>query len=274
MKELLMKMHGLTERDGIWYAKETSEVSFPLEAHELLESVEEISFWFRHRNAVIGKMTGDFGHQGVLLDVGGGRGFVARHLQTIGRDVVLLEPDHRAAKSAKNKGVDHVVCATLEDAQMVSESFGAVGLFDVLEHIEKPLILLEECARILTSEGVLYLTIPAHEWLWSADDAYAGHFRRYTPDTIREQLGNAGFVIDHLTFFFSYLVVPVFLSRTLLSKFNLRGTQQAASVVHHQPSRFASRLVNFLSEAEFKALEAIGTIPFGTSLFVSARKSL
>lgn len=200
MKEWLATKANVTARDGIWYASETSEVSYPHEAHVLLEAVEERSFWFSHRNAVIGKLTGEFGYQGVLLDVGGGRGVVSRHLQALGWEVVLLEPDHRAAISAKKQGVDYVVCGTRQDAGITSQSFGAVGLFDVLEHIENPIPFLQECGRILDVEGALYMTIPAHEWLWSADDVYAGHFRRYTPETIRQELGNAGFVVEYLTF--------------------------------------------------------------------------
>ncbi len=44
---------------------------------------------------------------------------------------------------------------------------GAIGLFDVLEHIENEAGFLKQLREVLKTGGRLYLTVPAFRWLWS-----------------------------------------------------------------------------------------------------------
>lgn len=82
---------------------------------------------------------------------------------------------------------------TLESLNLPSNSLYAVGVFDVLEHLEKPKDLLAEVYRVLKPGGICLVTVPAHEWLFSNFDANIGHYRRYSRKNLLCSLDGAGF---------------------------------------------------------------------------------
>lgn len=87
---------------------------------------------------------------GLLLDVGGGNGYVAQRLVRDGWPVALLEPGVQGATNARlQRGLERVVCADFFQARISPGSVGAVGLFDVIEHVEDDRAMVEELARVL-----------------------------------------------------------------------------------------------------------------------------
>jgi len=50
----------------------------------------------------------------------------------------------------------------------------------VLEHVEHDEQATSEVARVLCTDGVFALSVPAHPGWFGASDAWAGHVRRYT----------------------------------------------------------------------------------------------
>src|SRR5712692_4618252 len=124
-------------QDGLWASRTVSDVSYPDGGNEFCFAVEESSFWFRHRNNCILEVVKSFPPPGAFFDVGGGNGYVARAIQNAGLETVLIEPGLSGAQNAHRRGVLNVVRATLEDAGFLPEVFPAVGLFDVVEHIQE-----------------------------------------------------------------------------------------------------------------------------------------
>jgi hypothetical protein len=122
--------------NGIWYSKSASRISYPEEGHDLLFQIEAQSFWFRHRNNCILETLKKYPSPGVFFDIGGGNGIVSLELEHNDIDTVLVEPGKQGALNAKKRGVTQVVCSTLEDAGFKNNSLPALGVFDVLEHIE------------------------------------------------------------------------------------------------------------------------------------------
>src|SRR4030095_4970802 len=94
-------------------------------------------------------------------------------------------------------------------------SFGAIGMFDVLEHIEDDAQALRALHGMLADGGRLYATVPAHRRLWSAADRDAGHFRRYTTRQLRGLFGRCGFDLDVCSYYFWPLPLPMLLLRSL-----------------------------------------------------------
>ena len=60
------------------------------------------------------------------------------------------------------------------------DHFDAIGAFDVLEHIEDDVAVIEEVGRALRPDGMFVMTVPQHPALWSPQDDHAYHVRRYT----------------------------------------------------------------------------------------------
>ena len=130
---------GLTlGKDGIWYASDVEKISYPSGGNEECFSVEESSFWFRHRNNCIVSVVNSYppANKGKIFDIGGGNGFVSSSLANAGFDVALVEPGQTGACYAKARGIKNVICATTSTAQFKPNSLPAVGLFDVIEHME------------------------------------------------------------------------------------------------------------------------------------------
>jgi SAM-dependent methyltransferase len=78
-------------------------------------------------------------------------------------------------------------------------SFDAVLAFEVVEHVEDDTGLLEEMARVSRPAGVLILSTPIHESMWSPLDEACAHVRRDEPEALFEKVRAAGFEIGGYT---------------------------------------------------------------------------
>jgi len=265
--------------DGVWYSQETARLSYPEAGNDTLFSIEDKSFWFRHRNSCILATIGRHPParpDDLILDVGGGNGAVAKALLDAGYAVAVVEPGVRGAANARARGVGHVVCSTLESAGLRPSSIAAMGFFDVVEHLEDSASHLAYAFSLLKPGGRLYVTVPAYQFLWSQEDDDAGHFRRYTKSSICRVLEGTGFAISYSTYFFRFLPIPILLARSVpywASRVtrSLRATRDPASQ-HVPPGRFAESLLKRLLDAEPNVIASGGSMPFGASVLVVATK--
>jgi SAM-dependent methyltransferase len=279
MTDLARISSSLAQGDtGIWVpiaSRSGSKVSFPTQGHQECLAVEDQSFWFRHRNACLLQMLGRFPPGGAVFELGAGNGFVTSAFEGAGHECVALEPAVEGARNARLRGVRTVVCSTLESAAFQAGSLPAIGLFDVIEHIEHDGPFLTEVARVLSPGGRVYVTVPAYRWLWSDEDVEAGHFRRYALRRMRRDLESVGLSIEYATYFFSPLLLPVFLFRTLPSLLRRRSVAPAsrAAAQHAPQSGFLTRILIEALGAELAWLRAGRRLPFGSSCLLVARKS-
>ncbi len=267
------------ERDpsGIWrpIAKNRdATISFPENGHASCFEIENDSFWFLHRNEAISLALARYRFEGPFLDVGGGNGAVSRRLQTDGITTVVLEPGQEGASNARTTGLDNVVCATLEQAAFEPGSFGGAGLFDVIEHVEDDVGLLDAVRDVLRPGGVLAVTVPAYEWLWSAEDELAGHHRRYTLRQLRHVLETSGFAVRYETYFFAPLTVPLFFARSLRYRLSSKRTAAAEietnAAAQHTPGGASRKAMEAMLAPELTRIAKGATIPFGTSCLAIA----
>jgi SAM-dependent methyltransferase len=257
---------------GIWFSRNRSEVSYPSSGNNTCYQIEDASFWFRHRNHCIVAGVHGFPPAGAIFDIGGGNGFVSQGLQSAGWDTVVMEPGVAGAMNARRRGLANVICSTLEDAEFQAYSIPAIGLFDVLEHVEDDEGFLLTAQDRLIRGGRIYITVPAYPWLWSAEDVFAGHFRRYTLSSLTSRLNRAGFHIEFASYIFSLLPLPILLRRTIPSKLGLRQAEgeDDAAREHGAPSGALQRIMDRAFAWELRALECQRPIRFGGSCLVVA----
>ena len=257
---------------GFWVARTSSAVSYPEDGNAWCFSVEDSSFWFAHRNRCIIEILRRFPPAGLVLDVGGGNGYVASAIERAGWHVALVEPGLQGALNARTRGLSTVINATFDDAGFKDGSIHAVGLFDVLEHIRDDSAFLKSIRSTLTRSGRLYLSVPAFNFLWSQDDVVAGHFRRYSAQTILRTLTQAGYRVDFLTHIFLPLPLPIFLSRALPTKAGLRkAIDWEKEKEHHvRPGGVSGRWIDKVLSIEADVLRRGYSIPFGGSIMVVA----
>lgn len=262
--------------DGLWFSFQKRDVSYPDIGNENSLKIEHDSFWFNHRNNCIIELVKKYSPGDIFFDIGGGNGFVAKGLEENNINTVLVEPGLKGALNAKKRGLENVVCATLEDAGFRTNAIKAIGLFDVVEHIEDDYKFLKSINAYLANEGMVYITVPAYNMLWSAEDKYGGHFRRYTLKKLNKVLNEAGFQIEFATYIFSILPVPIFLFRTFPSLIGININSQDINThkkVHSNDKGIVMRFFDKIWNRELGNIKKQRKINFGGSCLVAARKT-
>ena len=139
---------------------------------------------------------------GRLLDVGCTTGFFLEAAAERGWDAHGMELNPYAAQVALAKGLQ-VRQEMIEEADYEPESFDAVTIFDVVEHVRKPVEMLEKVASLLRPDGVVLLYTPnwdsaerlllgeACHFIWATN-----HLGYFTPKTLASALERAGFEVE------------------------------------------------------------------------------
>jgi SAM-dependent methyltransferase len=97
--------------------------------------------------------------QGRLLDVGCGSGQWLSLVAQMGWQVEGVDFDEQSVNLARQQGLS-VHLGSLEQQNFPSESFHALAVSHVIEHVPDPIRTLTECARILKPGGQLVLYTP------------------------------------------------------------------------------------------------------------------
>lgn len=148
------------------------------------------------------------GPSGRILDVGCATGIFLNGMQQRGWQAVGIEPSHFAAEYARKRFGLEVVEGFLEDTNFAAESFDAVSLWDVLEHVYSPAETLAEIARLLKPGGWLVMSLPNPE---SWERAWFGrywagwevprHFHLFTRAVLKRYLQDAGLWLSEVSSF-------------------------------------------------------------------------
>lgn len=97
-----------------------------------------------------------------ILDVGCSSGYLGAHLRSRGHRVWGVEPSPQAAEAARVV-LDGVFAGTL-DAYLQTQDdhgdFDVVIFADVLEHMAEPADILRDCARLLSADGRVAVSVP------------------------------------------------------------------------------------------------------------------
>ncbi|TAF31528.1 MAG: hypothetical protein EAZ57_11460 [Cytophagales bacterium] len=266
--------NNLEERNGIFFAKNQSQISYPEEGNSQCAQIEENSFWFAHRNECIAALVSKFAKQKPFFDIGGGNGFVAKKIQSLGNETVLVEPGLVGCLNGQKRDIKHLVCSTLEDAGFRPESIPSAGMFDVVEHIEDDVAFLKNIYHYLEKNAVVFITVPAYKLLWSHEDVYAGHFRRYTVTGLADKLKKIGFQMLYSGYIFSMLPLPILLTRSLPSWFTKPkpGIDLNQAQATHANKGFLNDLANKLWNWELEQVKNGREIGIGGSCLVAAKK--
>ena len=262
-------------KDGIWFSKDSKEISYPEEGNMNCFEIENDSFWFKHRNNCIITAVEKFSPNEIFFDIGGGNGYVAKGLENKNIQSILVEPGIKGALNAKKRGLQNIICSTFEHAGVKPNSCKAIGLFDVVEHIKDDKIFLKSINTILDYKGLVYITVPAFSFLWSNEDDDAGHFRRYSIKQISDTLKSVGFEIEYATYIFSILPIPVFLFRKIPSSLGLHNNSKNLDKhkkEHSQNKGVLTTILDRIWKKELTYIKQKKKIPIGGSCFIIARK--
>lgn len=251
-----------------------SKTAYPKSGHSNCFAIEDSSFWFKHRNNCIIALLRNYQPNGPIFDIGGGNGYVTGALCQEGFKSVLVEPGNSGIKNAKIRKIPFLIQSTFEDANFYPNSIPAIGLFDVLEHIEDDISFLRKIQSVLKPNGKLYMTVPAFSFLWSNQDIYAHHFRRYTRSNISKILRLAKFSIDYCTYYFTIFPIPLLLFRAI--PFRLNKTQKYTDSQFQEEMTKSTGIFEYFLKSylkfELNRIKKKSIFPLGSSILLVAHK--
>lgn len=255
---------------------------FSDEMQDRLFRIEADSWWFQYRAKVITGLMGRYYNKEIrTVDIGGGNGYTTAVAKQKGFCMELLEPSERACRNAGKRGID-VHAGMLTAEYPCDEEYGQVLLLDVLEHIEDDDGFLGLLYRKISRGGHCLITVPAYMALWSSEDDYANHYRRYTEKELRKKAEQKGFDVVYAGYFMQFLVLPVLFVRVVFEKVGIlkkqdeRTEEERAAVMDkqfkHKKDGIISRVLNAMEKIEYKRIMKGHRLSYGTSVIMVLRR--
>ena len=120
-----------------------------------------------------------------ILDIGCGTGWFLDYAQGEGYDVFGQEfSAPLAAWTTKNLGIPVYNCAVEEINE--KNKFDVITMFDLIEHVVDPVLLIKNCKRLLNTDGIILIFTPNFDSL---------------AISIQKELSNLIIPGEHLTYF-------------------------------------------------------------------------
>jgi SAM-dependent methyltransferase len=158
---------------------------------------------------------------GRVLDVGCGAGSVAKAVKLARPDLEVfgcdLSESALATARAAAGGVDFRV-ATAERLPFGDGEFDFVWIFDVLEHVESPELVLREVARVLKPGGGFHIVLPLEGQprtlyslvecgtRWTAKVRHGGHIQIFSADRFKDMASACGLQVVRTRWSYHFLL--------------------------------------------------------------------
>lgn len=199
-----------------------------------------------------------------VLEIGAGIGTITALLAEGREKVVALEVDPFYVRRLQNRfrGTPQVEpylsdVALADFEGLAKQRFDSIVLSNVMEHIPDDAGAVRRFAQILAPDGKVLILVPALPAIFGALDEAVGHYRRYTPDTLRTVLESNGFEVERLEWMNLVGIPGWFVNGKLLRRRSMPPLQL----------RIYDQLAPWLARAE-----SMVKLPVGMSLFCVARK--
>ena len=136
--------------------------------------------------------------QGKMLDIGAGTGAFVAYMAENGWEVTGLEPDQAAREVAYTQ--NKVRLLPMSDFySLAPDSYDAITLWHVLEHVHDLHAYVGQLARLLKKEGRIFIAVPnytsydaaVYKGAWAAYDV-PRHLYHFSPDAMEDLLTKHG----------------------------------------------------------------------------------
>ena len=176
--------------------------------YDRMAAHDSTHWWYTARRDILADYLareGDLPKAARILEIGCGTGHNLPMLGAFGTvDAIEIDPAARDIASARlGKPVG---AAPLPELTGVERgSYDLIAVLDVVEHIADDVAALKAMAECLKPGGKILITVPAHQWMWSAHDVVNHHHRRYSKAGLTRVIRAAGLEPRKLGYFNSLL---------------------------------------------------------------------
>jgi SAM-dependent methyltransferase len=201
-----------------------------------------------------------------ILDVGAGSGYFSRALLEagVGQRAVCLDIGYTREETISHQGKPISFVRNYEKG-----SPQLILMMDVLEHVPDDVSFLKHYAEYLAPGGLILITVPAFNFLWSPHDLYLGHQRRYRQKKLKDTICQAGLVPIKSRYFFASLFPLVALRRLIARWLWQHGYGKVQSELkYHAP--WINKVLTMIHEVERRFFFAFNTC-YGLSIFCLCR---
>jgi SAM-dependent methyltransferase len=234
--------------------------------YQQMAELDDRHWWYRARRKILAALIRretQLPAKSKILEIGCGTGHNLAMLGEFGRVDALELDDEARAVAEKRLGRKAMMAPLPELSGVKNRHYDLIGAFDVIEHIDDDSAAVASIATKLKAGGRFIVTVPAHQWMWSAHDVVNHHKRRYSKRALRELIENSPLKLERIGYFNS-LLFPLAVADRLASK--LRGNDDADLKLPPAP-------LNAALERAFAAeRHLVGRLPLppGLSLFAVA----
>ncbi|MBW3012544.1 class I SAM-dependent methyltransferase, partial [Candidatus Woesearchaeota archaeon] len=144
--------------------------------------------------------------------------------------------------------------------------FDVVIAIELIEHIKDDFSALQKINSYMKKDGLLVITAPAFNFLWSRDDELAHHARRYSRKRLRKLVSKSGVKIIHM----GYRYVKLFFPALFVFSMQKLGRKRKNSL-EYTPG-FMNNLLLWYMRIENKLILKGFKFLFGVGLICIAKK--
>ena len=221
----------------------------PADAAGRIAEAEEKHFWFSARADLIretlSQRLGPLSNRSVL-DIGCGTGYVLANLERAGMTVTGCDMHESWLDFARQRVKGKLVCV---DATTLSgDDYDSALLCDVIEHTPDDVGLLEIARNTVRPGGVVLVTVPAHQQLWTVLDDVAGHKRRYSRGQLKQAMARAG-LVDLQARYFNHSLLPFYLARKIQLR-KVTGEEAVTKAALSVPPSWINSALGWVMRAE------------------------
>ena len=234
--------------------------------YQQMAELDDRHWWYRARRRIIADLIRREAHlppDAEILEIGCGTGHNLAMLSDFGHVEGLELDDEARAISEKRLGRRVMSSPLPELGEVPDRHYDLIGAFDVIEHIDDDRAALASIATKLKPGACFIMTVPAHQWMWSAHDTVNHHKRRYSRSGLKALIQASPMKLRKLGYFNS-LLFPLAVAERAASK--LRGKEDADVKLPPAPLNTALEKV-FAAE---RYLAGRLPLPPGLSLFAVA----
>jgi SAM-dependent methyltransferase len=229
------------------------------EAYRVREGVAYRHPWELSRASSIISVIKAKPHSTRYADIGAGDLYFTRELRRC-TDLPVYAVDIGYPGIERN---EEVICLPALDLLPEAE-IDCMILLDVLEHVPDERGFLESALLKLKPSGILVITVPAFQSLFSTHDRFLEHKRRYNRKQLITVLKEVDIVVDRSFYFYLSLLfvrlLQVFLEKTGIDS----GSNKGAGAWRYARRHPLTRILTALLNADF----AIGRFMGGVSILL------